>query len=184
MASSRKINAVQWLRWLTGLAKNGRAMEFVRSGTHGVAEWNSFMSSCITFLSSWRNLDLTMMNVTFSFLETIKWEPHNAKSIGVIILGIISLSIIRISPIPHLPDQLYVTQWVTAGQQWESWQGLKACLIFSFYCSQLFIYKVSLCLRCNLTGTTKVTWIILSTRSSLSLHPLSVCCLSDMLAIL
>lgn len=93
-----------------------------------------------------------MMNVTFSFLETIKWEPHNAKGTGVIILGIISLSIIRTSPIPHLPDQLYVTQWVTAGQQWEKLAGPQG----SSYL--LFLLQPTIHLQGESVSTVQLDW--------------------------
>lgn len=47
-----------------------------------------------------------------------------------------------------------MTQEVMAKQQWGNWQDYKAFLIFAFYYSQLFIYKVGLGLWCNPLGLT------------------------------
>ena len=49
--------------------REGRGRGLAGGHVRGLAGRNSVLSRCVTLLSSWRNLDVAVMNVTFSVLK-------------------------------------------------------------------------------------------------------------------
>lgn len=94
---------------MTSMAGRRGARTLAGALARGLAERNSCMSSCITFLSVVKEFGYGCDDCHILFIKTIKWKPHNTNGSGVIIFCTITFSIIKASPSLALKPIMYDT---------------------------------------------------------------------------